>query len=97
MIYVCAKIQQKMGTDKHPFPFFSSHLQSIARILDPAWVQVEHLLLDREDTMTLVEVSIGEVLVVWEELILEVAEANHVVTTPVLIEELTTTLIIDVL
>ena len=69
----------------------------IAGILRPAYVQVEHLLLDGEDAMALVEVGIGEVLVVGEELVLEVSEADHVVATPVLVEELAATLVVDVL
>ena len=72
-------------------------LSLIARILSPTDIQIKHLLLNREDTMTLVEVGIGEVLIVGEELILEVTETDHIVTTPVLIEELTATLVIDIL
>ena len=76
---------------------FSSLTFLITRILCPTRIQVKHLLFNGEDTMTLVEVGIGEGLVVWEELILEVSEANHVVAATVLIEELTATLLIDVL
>ena len=69
----------------------------VAGILSPTRIQVKHLLLDGEDTVALVEVGIGEVRVVGEELILEVSEANHIVATPVLVEELAATLLVDFL
>ena len=47
--------------------------------------------------MGLVEVGVRIVLVVREELILVVTETNHIVATPELIEELTTTLHVDVI
>lgn len=53
--------------------------------------------MDREDTTGLLEAGCWEVLVVGEVLVLIVTEADHVVTTPVLIEELTATLIVDLL
>ena len=76
---------------------FSLQSLLITGVLNPTRIQVKHLLLNREDTMTFVEVGIGEILVVGEELILEMTEANHVIASPVLIEELTATLIIDFL
>ena len=47
--------------------------------------------------MTLVKVGIREILVVWEELILIVTEADHVITTPVLVKEFSATLLIYVI
>ena len=69
----------------------------ISRVLLPASVEVKHLLLYMEDSVTLVEVGVREVAVVREELILKVAEANHIVASPVLIEELATSLLVDIL
>ena len=65
-------------------------------VLLPTWVEVEHLLLYREDTMTLIEVCKFILLIVWEELILEMTETDHIVTTPVLVKQLTAALIVDI-
>lgn len=53
--------------------------------------------MDREDTSRFIEVGIRVTMIVREELILKVSEANHVVTTPVFVHELTATLFINVL
>ena len=76
---------------------FQSSKALISRILLPVRVEVKDILVYREDTASLLEASRREVLVVWEILILEVSEANHVVAAPVLVEELTSTLIINLL
>ena len=69
----------------------------IARILYPIRIEVHHRLLYREDTMTLVETCVGEVSIVGEELILVVSETDHVVTAPVLVEELTSALVVNLI
>ena len=53
--------------------------------------------MDREDAARLVEVSRRESRIVREELPLKGTEANHVVATPVLPKELTSTLIENLL
>ena len=53
--------------------------------------------MDREDTTRFIEVGIWVTMIVGEELILKVSEANHIVTTPVFVHELTATLFINVL
>ena len=69
----------------------------ITSVLLPGWIQVQDILVDWENTTGLVETSCWEVLVVWEVLVLEMTETDHIVTTPVLIEELTTTLVVNLL
>ena len=63
----------------------------------PLRIQVEHTLVDGEYSAGLLEVGCWEALVVGEVLVLEMTETDHVVAAPVLIEELTTTLLIDIL
>ena len=50
-----------------------------------------------EDTMSLVKIRIFETFLVEAILILEMTKANHIHTTKVLIKELTTTLLINLL
>ena len=76
---------------------FQSSKALISRILLPVRVEVKDILVYREDTASLLEASRREVLVVWEILILVMSETNHVVAAPVLVEELTSTLIINLL
>ena len=72
-------------------------LVAITCVLFPGRIEVKNILVDWEYSASLLETSRREILVVWEILILEVTEADHVVATPVLIEELTATLVINLL
>ena len=75
----------------------TSILKLIAGILLPGRIQVQDILVDGENTAGLLETGCREALVVGEVLVLVVSETDHVVTTPVLIEELTATLVVDLL
>ena len=69
----------------------------IAGVLLPRSVQVERLVMEREDATCLLEVRIRVASVVREELVFEVSEANHVVAAPVFVHKLAAALLVDVL
>ena len=66
-------------------------------VMLPRSVQVECLVIEREDATCLLEVRIRVASVVREELVFEVSEANHVVATPVFVHKLAAALLVDVL
>ena len=53
--------------------------------------------MDWEDASRLLEVGIWVTMIVGEELIFEVSEANHVVAAPVFVHKLAAALLVDIL